>query len=283
MKRHNKKNNKSRVYLKVILAVLLVLLGITFYNEQESRNLNNKSDATSTANIEESYIESNKEDSNNESKNSNINKKSSDFDLDSIEEYSGNPSISVNGNIPFFSQEDIVTKEFEKYSKLDSLGRCGVAFANISKSTLPTEDRGEIGAIKPSGWTYKSKSNNNKYPDLINGNYVYNRCHLIAYCLAGENANELNLITGTRYLNVEGMLPLEEKVADYMKDNPSNHVLYRVTPCFKDDNLIASGVLIEAYSVEDKGKGICFCKYCYNVQPGIKINYKNGLNSRDNS
>jgi DNA-entry nuclease len=153
--------------------------------------------------------------------------------------------------------------------ELDSLGRCGTAYACVGVDIMPTEERGEIGMIKPSGWQTV------RYDDLIDGMYLYNRCHLIGYQLAGENANEQNLITGTRYLNVEGMLPFENQVADYV-NGTKNHVLYRVTPVFDGDNLLASGVLMEAYSVEDDGKGISFCVFAYNVQPGVNINYANG-------
>lgn len=183
--------------------------------------------------------------------------------------YSGQPYIEVNGNVPFFTSEEMVTETFELYSMLDDYGRCGVAYANLSKETMPTDERGEIGMVKPSGW------HTVKYPDVIEDLYLYNRCHLIAWCLSGENANEMNLITGTRYMNIEGMLPFEENVAYYI-DSTGNHVLYRVTPVFEGNNLVASGVMIEAYSVEDKGAGICFCVYCYNVQPGIEIDYKTG-------
>ena len=188
-----------------------------------------------------------------------------------IPEYSGKAYVEINGGKPFFEAEEITTKEFETYSDLDMLGRCGVAYANISKELLPIEERGEIGAIKPSGWCQE------KYPGIVNSEppYLYNRCHLIAFCLAGENDNEKNLITGTRYMNVEGMLPFEEKVVRYVTKT-SNHVLYRVTPVFEGSNLVASGVIMEAYSVEDDGKGICFCVYCYNVQPGIVIDYRTG-------
>lgn len=188
-----------------------------------------------------------------------------------IPEYSGQAYAEINGNIPFFDEEDKTTRSFESYSELDSLGRCGVAYANVSRELMPTEDRGEIGSIKPSGWQQA------KYEGIVNSNppYLYNRCHLIAYCLTAENANEKNLITGTRYMNVKGMLPFEEEVARYLDKN-DNHVLYRVTPIFEENNLVASGVLIEAYSVEDNGAGICFCVYCYNVQPGVKIDYKTG-------
>jgi DNA-entry nuclease len=164
---------------------------------------------------------------------------------------------------------------FETYSDLDELGRCQAAFANICKELMPTEERGQIGQIRPSGWQTV------KYNGYVDGNYLYNRCHLIGYQLAGENANEKNLITGTRYLNVEGMLPFENEVADYIDENPKNHVLYRVTPMFTDDNLLADGVLMEAYSVEDSGAGVEFCVFCYNVQPGILIDYANGDSSLD--
>ena len=192
------------------------------------------------------------------------------FDIKDVPKYSGKASVKVNGNKPYFTaKEKKNTNAFESYHKLDKRGRCGVAYANICPELMPTEERGAIGSVKPTGW------HTVKYNGVVDGNYLYNRCHLIAYCLAAENANKKNLITGTRYMNNEGMLPYETKVADYVEDT-GNHVLYRVTPVFEGNNLLASGVLMEAYSVEDKGKGISFCVYCYNVQPGITINYKNG-------
>lgn len=180
----------------------------------------------------------------------------------------------VDGNVPGFSEDELVTEAFENYSDLDSLGRCGVAYANICKELMPTEERGEIGMVKPSGW------HTVKYSDRIDGNYLYNRCHLIGYQLAGENANEKNLITGTRYLNVTGMLPFENEVADYV-ESTGNHVLYRVTPVFDGDNLVASGVQMEAESVEDKGAGVLFNVYVYNVQPGVIIDYATGDSEAD--
>lgn len=188
--------------------------------------------------------------------------------MDDIPQYSGQTYVEINNNNPYFTEEDYTTKPFEKYSNLDEKGRCGVAYANICKEIMPPngDKRGDISSIKPTGWIQK------KY----NGEYLYNRCHLIGHQLSDEDANELNLITGTRYFNVNGMLPFENKVADYIKRHRNNHVLYRVTPIYKEDNLIASGVQIEAYSVEDKGKEICFNVYVYNVQPGITINYKTG-------
>ncbi len=188
-----------------------------------------------------------------------------------IPEYSGLPYAVINDDQPFFDDEDMSTDAFENYSELDSLGRCGVAYANLCRELMPVEERGEIGYIRPTGWVQE------KYEGIIPSDppYLYNRCHLIAYCLAAEDANEKNLITGTRYMNVEGMLPFEERVANY-QDAHDNHVLYRVTPVFNGDNLVADGVLMEAYSVEDHGKGICFCVFCYNVQPGIEIDYGTG-------
>ena len=192
-----------------------------------------------------------------------------------IPAYSGTPYTEVNGNKPYFTEEDLTTQSFETYSELDSLGRCGVAYANVGQDLMPTEPRGEIGAVKPTGWHLV------KY-DNVDGKYLYNRCHLIAYMLAAENANPQNLITGTRYLNIQGMLPFETKVCDYVK-NTGNHVLYRVTPVFDGDNLLADGVLMEAYSVEDAGEGICFCVFAYNVQPGIGIDYATGDNWAESS
>ena len=189
--------------------------------------------------------------------------------LEDIPEFDENiPYITINNNIPNFTDENFTTKSFEMYSELDELGRCGVAFANIGTDVMPTEERGQISQIKPSGW------HTVKY-DCVDGKYLYNRCHLIGYQLTAENANEKNLITGTRYMNVEGMLPFENKVADYIKET-GNHVLYRVTPVFEGNNLLASGVQMEAESVEDKGEGILFNVYVYNNQPKIQINYATG-------
>lgn len=179
--------------------------------------------------------------------------------------------IEVNGNVPLFSDDIDTRKSFENYSELDSLGRAGVAIANIGKDLMPTEKRGSIGMIKPSGW------HTVKY-DIIDGKYLYNRCHLIGYQLTGENANPKNLITCTRQMNTKGMLDFENKIADYIKDT-GNHVLYRVTPIYEDNNLLASGVTIEAKSVEDNGKGILFNVFVYNIQNGIEIDYKTGESS----
>ena len=173
----------------------------------------------------------------------------------------------------FFSADELNGGVFETYSSLDDLGRCGVAFANICPELMPTEPRGEIGSVQPTGW------HTVRYDDLIDGMYLYNRCHLIGYQLAGENANERNLITGTRFLNVEGMLPFENMVADYVEET-GNHVLYRVTPDFQGDELVARGVQMEAYSIEDDGAGVCFNIYAYNIQPGIEIDYLTGDSQR---
>ena len=196
--------------------------------------------------------------------------------LDAIPAYSGTAAIVINNNQPFFKEKDLTEKAFEKYSSLDSLGRSGVAYANICKDTMPTTQRGEIGAVHPSGW------HTVKYTDRIDGNYLFNRCHLIGYQLAGENANEKNLITGTRYMNVTGMESYENLVAKYVRYK-KGHVLYRVTPIYEGKNLVASGVLMEAESVEDKGEGIRFCVYCYNVEPGVIIDYKSGTSKQDTS
>ncbi len=198
------------------------------------------------------------------------------YDLDEIPPYSGEAYIEINGNEPFFEQEEIRVRELEEYAELDALGRCGAAYACIGKETMPTDKREEIGSVTPSGWEYNNVSNNKRY-DFVEGGYVYNRCHLIGFQLAGENANEKNLITGTRYLNIEGMLVFEDMIADYVKPT-GNHVLYRVTPIFENENLVASGVLLEAVSIEDGGEGLKFCVYSFNVQPGVSINYFSGQN-----
>ena len=189
--------------------------------------------------------------------------------LENIPPFDGEtPYIVLNDNIPNFTEEDLTAISFESYSPLDSLGRCGVAFACVGRDIMPTEDRKSIGQVKPSGWQTV------KY-DVVDGKYLYNRCHLIGFQLTGENANERNLITGTRYLNIMGMLPFENMIADYVKEDNA-HVLYRVTPIFEGDNLLASGVQLEGFSVEDNGESICFNVYAYNCQPQITIDYKTG-------
>lgn len=191
-----------------------------------------------------------------------------------IPAYSGSASVTIDGNEPGFTADEVVSTSYERYGELDGLGRCSAAMACIGTDLMPTGDRGDIGAIKPTGWVQ------NKYPGIVNSKppYLYNRCHLIGYQLTGENANERNLITGTRYLNIDGMLPYENEVANYLHAT-GNHVMYRVTPVFTGDNLLCDGVEMEAYSVEDDGKGICFHVFCYNVQPGVNIDYTDGSNS----
>ena len=189
--------------------------------------------------------------------------------IDEIPEYSDSLYIKINGNVPYFEESDYVRTSYERYSDLDSRGRCGAAMACIGIDIMPTEEREEsLTSVTPSGWNQAN----------YDGSYLYHRCHLIGFQLTGENANALNLITGTAYFNVKGMLPFENKVADYIKDT-ENHVLYRVTPIYDGNNLVASGVLMEAYSVEDNGEGICFCVFVYNVQPGVYIDYRTGDSS----
>lgn len=190
------------------------------------------------------------------------------INIGDVPSYSGNPYVEINNNEPLFSDSDLIAKSFEHYSALDYLERCGTAYACVGQDIMPTEKRGSIGEVKPSGW------HTVKY-DIVSGKYLYNRCHLIGYQLSAENANTANLITGTRYMNVEGMLPFENMVADYIKET-NNHVLYRVTPIFDKTNLVANGVQMEAKSVEDNGDGICFNVFVYNVQPGITIDYSTG-------
>lgn len=190
--------------------------------------------------------------------------------LDTLPDYDGSPYVELNGGQPSFTEEQkTVTPSYETYAPLDLLGRCGTAEACIGQDLMPTEERGAIGMVKPSGW------HTVRYDDVVDGKYLYNRCHLIGYQLAGENANERNLITGTRYLNVVGMLPFEDQVADYVQET-GHHVLYRVTPIFQGTELVARGVQMEAWSVEDEGTSVCFNVYCYNVQPGVEIDYATG-------
>lgn len=184
--------------------------------------------------------------------------------------------LIVNNGVPFFTEAEKTNKSFEKYAELDRLGRCGVAYACVGKDLMPSEDRESISSVYPSGWKYNEKSNNKQY-DFVDGKYIYNRCHLIGFQLTGENANEKNLITGTRYLNINGMLTFENMVADAVREN-NIHVLYRVTPIYDGENLVAEGVLMEGYSVEDNGETIQFCMFAFNVQPGIEIDYATGDN-----
>ena len=186
-----------------------------------------------------------------------------------IPKFHGEPYVAINGNKPYFLPEEYTTQAYERYSELDELGRCGVAMACLGQELMPTEERGEIGHIKPSGW------HSVRY-DCVEGGSLYNRCHLLGFQLTGENANRENLITGTRFMNVEGMLPFENMVADYIIEM-DEHVLYRVTPVYENpEDLVAVGVIMEGYSVEDRGESICFCVFVYNSQPGITIDYATG-------
>ena len=193
--------------------------------------------------------------------------------LDEIPAFSGEPYVVINGGVPYFTEDELTDRSFESYSELDELGRCGVAFACVGRDIMPTEERGDIKSVKPSGWVSVEY-------DCVSGGYLYHRCHLIGFQLTGENANEKNLITGTQYLNIEGMYDFENMIADYIKET-ENHVLYRVTPIYDGYNLVASGVLMEAVSIEDGGDGIQFNVYCYNNQPGVIINYFDGTSYLD--
>lgn len=270
MSSQKKKKNQNQYVLKFLFSVIIIMSVMiyeyicqSFYNQTEDENqvLNISNNIENAISSEQTIDNQNEIDNEIVSENTSIS-------ISEIPEYNETPYVEINNNIPYFTKDEYTTESFEKYSELDEKGRCGVAYANICKETMPLEgeERGDISSIKPTGWRQK------KY----NGEYLYNRCHLIGYQLSAENANKQNLITGTRYFNVEAMLPFENKVAKYIDDNPNNHVLYRVTPIFEDDNLLANGVEIEAFSVEDNGAGVCFNVYCYNVQPGITINYATG-------
>lgn len=244
MKRKNRNNYDIK---KIITLVIGICIAISVYFNSDNIN-NSKNIISNTVNV-------------------------SSYDLENVPPYNNEPYSIINNNIPNFTEEDLQRTSFENYSELDELGRCGVAFANLSKETMPKDDekRESISNIEPSGWQSKQYSK-----EVVNGKYLYNRCHLIAYKLSAENDNEKNLITGTRYFNTNGMLPFELKVINYLSSNEGKHVLYRVTPVFENNNLVASGVQMEAESVEDNGASICFNVYIYNVQPGIEIDYKTG-------
>lgn len=244
-RKNNKKQNIWQIIASIVILTCIIVSGCMSQNEGKTNENNN------TESI----------------------KQTGTYDLSTIPEYTSSPYVEINNNIPYFTDKNYTTKSFEKYSEWDDLGRSGEAFANVCKETMPKdgEKREDIGSIKNlSGWVQK------RYDNLIKDKYLYNRCHLIGWQLSAENANKQKLITGTRYLNTEGMLPFENKVAGYIDNNEKNHVLYRVTPIYEDENLLASGVEMEAWSVEDNGKGICFNVYCYNVQPGIVIDYATG-------
>lgn len=241
-KRRNKKISIKQLIITLLIFAIIVLLE-HFYEE-----INNKL--------------------NNEQENTNTSTKITYSSLLEVPEYSNEICVEINDNKPYFTEADYTTEAFEKYSELDYLGRCGVAYANVCKEIMPPkgDERGDISSVYPTGWKQTK----------FNGEFLYNRCHLIAHSLSDEDDNKQNLITGTRYFNVQGMLPYERLVYEYIQNNKNNHVLYRVTPIYKGDNLVASGVEMEAYSVEDNGKGICFNVYIYNVQPGANIDYATG-------
>jgi len=237
-KKRNKKKNRKQLIRFVIVLICLIIS----YFYSPSDNI----ERTLTNSVRSETIAS--------------------YSISEIPGYTGDIYITINNNIPNFEKDDYIAESFELYSEQDYLGRCGIAYANICTEIMPTQDREDISEIYPTGWEQEE----------YDGEYLYNRCHLIGYQLAGENANELNLITGTRYFNVSGMLPFENKVANYIRYNKNNHVLYRVTPIYEGNNLVATGVQIEAYSVEDNGQGVCFNVFVYNVQPGINIDYATG-------
>lgn len=257
---------KKQKQLLVIFSTMITLL----FSGCGTNNIAINGTDTSKISTESNDIKNTEEiTSNEELTDKNEEQSTSSFDLGSIPEYTGTPYTVIHDNVPYFTGEELSeTDSFESYSDLDDLGRCGVAYANVGQDLMPTEKRGAIGSVKPTGW------HTVKY-DCVDGKYLYNRCHLIGYQLTAENANEKNLVTGTRYLNVDGMLPFENMVADYV-DETGNHVLYRVTPEFNGNELVCRGVLMEAKSVEDNGEGIEFCVYVYNVQPGVTINYETG-------
>ena len=262
----NKQNSKIIVIVLCIISVIFLFGCNDNYKEQI---INEQSSSTTTNSVVDNLSTVKPENTTEQSQATTIIPRVSSFELSDIPNYSGNPYYEINNNQPFFKADELTTDTFKEFSELDSLGRCGVAVTCIGTDSLPTEERGEIGMIKPTGW------HTVRYDDIIEDKYLYNRCHLIAFELSGENANPKNLITGTRYMNVKGMLPFENLVRNYI-ENTNRHVMYRVTPVFEGNNLVATGVLMEGYSVEDDGEGICFNVFCYNVQPQIKINYADG-------
>lgn len=256
------------MYKKISISVISVILSLLFFFGCSANVINTTTNQNTFVSNTTSTTSSQSSTENNITSSTTIEQT---FDISSIPDYNGSPYVEINDNEPQFTKSEITTSSFEIYGDLDSLGRCTAAFSCIGKDLMPTKKRGEIGSVKPTGWHLA------KY-DFIDGKYLYNRCHLIGYQLSGENANEKNLITGTRYLNIQGMLPFENEVAEYIK-NTNNHVMYRVTPIFEGNNLLADGVQMEGYSVEDKGKSISFNVFCYNVQPGVNIDYVTGDNS----
>lgn len=245
MSRNKRKSTNKKVKQLLRILIIIIILAISIFFGEDILNLSQNENNIVATNQTDVYL-----------------------NIEDIPEYTDKIYVEINNNKPYFEESEYTQESFEKYSNLDELGRCGVAYANISKEIMPSEsdERGSISSVKPTGWEQA------KY----DGEYLYNRCHLIGYQLSDEDANELNLITGTRYFNVNGMLPFENKVADYIKENENNYVLYRVTPIFEGENLLAKGVEMEAYSIEDNGQGVCFNVFVYNVEPGVTIDYATG-------
>jgi len=264
---------RNNAIIALLLSLLLLFTGCTNNTPVADSSVSQQTDIietqTETPATEQSNVTDEAENKNSD-KQPETTQQTVNFDLSSIPEYNGRAYVAVNNNIPYFNKSDYTTSSFEQYAPLDKLGRCGVAFACVGRDIMPTEERGSIGSVKPTGWQTVRYEN-------VDGRYLYNRCHLLGFQLTGENANNRNLITGTRYLNIEGMLPFENMVADYVQET-NNHALLRVTPIFEGNNLLASGVLMEGLSMEDNGAGISFNVYCYNVQPGIVIDYADGSN-----
>ncbi len=284
------KNKILNRFLMILLASILLFAGGCSDSEvlQSETISETKTVETQSSKNEEEHINTENSDSNPGEEQSEIQIPNSENEAvgsgkqeplapNEIPPYSGSPFAALNNNIPNFGADELRSVGYESYSELDILGRTGVAVASVGKDTMPKEGekRGSISSIKPSGWNQASY-------DHVSGKYLYNRCHLIGWQLSAENANKRNLLTGTKYLNVSGMLPFENMVSDYIKET-GNHVAYRITPIYEGDNLVASGVAMEAYSVEDKGEGICFHVYCYNVQPGVRINYSDGSSFLESS
>lgn len=275
---------KKKWIIGIVIAVMLVLGFLGMMNginkdKQEATTvpveITTENETLEDLDFDEvtTLAETKKEETKKEETKAQVKYNSKSIRLKSIPKYKGEPYVEINNNKPMFKGKEIKKVSYQKFEKLDSLGRCGVAIASVGRDIMPTKKRGSISSVYPSGWhTYKYEN--------VSGKYLYNRCHLIGHQLTGQNANEKNLITGTRYLNIDGMLPFENQVADYVKST-NNHVMYRVTPVYDGSNLLASGVEMEGYSVEDKGKSISFNVFCYNVQPGVKINYKDGTSTGD--
>ena len=282
MRMHLNKKLKSLLSILCLIAVLLsAFAGCDSENisettteiaeiTEESTTLVQKEDIADNSETEKSEEKTTEKETQKVNKTESVGDDNSKAVLSKIPAYSGRPFVVINDNVPSFNKYELTTKGYETYASLDSLGRCGGAVASCGREIMPeaNEERGSISSVKPSGWVQAQY-------DCVSGKYLYNRCHLLGWQLSAENANKRNLITGTRYMNTEGMLPFENMVADYIRET-ENHVAYRVTPVYDGNDLVASGVQMEAYSVEDDGEGICFNIFCYNVQPGVEIDYSTG-------